>query len=152
MGEIEALLADTSLNGAEIIPVSAVTGAGLDQLAARVDAALETSAKKSAEGLFRLAVDRSFALTGHGTTVTGTVLSGAVRVGDQLMVSPAGLEARVRSIHAQNKPVETGEAGQRCALVLSGAKISKEAVRRGDMVVDPRLHAPSSRIDARFRC
>ncbi len=152
MGEIEALLADTSLKGAEIIPVSAVTGAGLDQLAARIDAALETSAKKSTEGLFRLAVDRSFALTGHGTTVTGTVLSGAVRVGDQLMISPAGLEARVRSIHAQNKPVDAGEAGQRCALVLSGPKIDKEAVRRGDMVVDPRLHAPSSRIDARFRC
>ena len=67
------------------------------------------------------------------------------------MVSPSGLEARVRSINAQNKPVEQGEAGQRCALVLSGPHISKEAVRRGDVVLDPALHAPTARIDASLR-
>ena len=57
----------------------------------------------------------------------------------------------MRSIHAQNQPVEQGEAGQRCALVLSGPGISKEAVRRGDVVVEPTLHAPTSRIDASLR-
>lgn len=150
-GEVEALLDSTALRGAEIVPVSAVTGAGLDVLAARVDAALESSVARSRDGRFRLAVDRSFTLAGHGTAVTGTVLSGAVRVGDQVTVSPAGLEARVRSIHAQNQPVDRGEAGQRCALVLSGPRIGKDTVRRGDVVLDSVLHAPANRIDARLR-
>ena len=149
--DIGVLLKDTSLRGAEIIPVSAVAGAGLDVLAARIDAALESSIARSHEGRFRLAADRSFILSGHGLAITGTVLSGAVRVGDHVKVSPAGLEARVRSIHAQNQPVERGEAGQRCALVLSGPRIGKETVHRGDMVLDPSLHAPTVRIDARLR-
>ena len=150
-GGIDTLLKDTSLARAEIIPVSTVTGTGLDVLAARIDAALAASIARSHEGRFRLATDRSFILAGHGLTVTGTVLSGAVRVGDRVKVSPGGLEARVRSIHAQNRPVERGEAGQRCALVLSGSRIGKETVRRGDMVLDPALHAPTVRIDARLR-
>ena len=149
--EIEALLESTSLKGAEIVPVSAVTGAGLDLLAGRIDAALGASAARSREGRFRLAVDRSFSIPGHGPAVTGTVLSGRVRVGDYVKVSPAGLDARVRSIHAQNRPAEQGEAGQRCALVLSGPRIGKETVHRGDVVLDPSLHAPAARIDARLR-
>jgi selenocysteine-specific elongation factor len=150
-GAVKALLAETGLKDIEIIPVSAVTGAGLDRLTACIDAALGTSMARSREGQFRLAVDRCFTLAGHGTAVTGTVLSGAVHPGSRVTVSPAGLEARVRSIHAQNQPVEQGEAGQRCALVLSGPRISKDAVHRGDMVLDPFLHAPASRIDARLR-
>ena len=96
-------------------------------------------------------MDRSFTLAGLGTTVTGTVLSGKVSVGNQVMISPAGLDARVRSIHAENRPAEAGLAGQRCALVLSGARISKDTIHRGDMVVEPTLHAPALRIDATLR-
>jgi selenocysteine-specific elongation factor len=150
-GDIKRLLAGTGLKDIEIIPVSAVTGAGLDRLTACIDAAPGASAARSREGRFRLAADRCFTLPGQGTAVTGTVLSGTVRAGARVVVSPAGLEARVRSIHAHNRPVEQGEAGQRCALVLSGPRISKDAVHRGDMVLDPLLHAPASRIDARLR-
>ncbi len=149
--DVEAMLAGKGLEGSEIIPVSAVTGEGLPELAARLDAAAARTSSRPKTGLFRLAVDRSFTLAGLGTAVTGTVLSGMVRVDDRVLVSPSGLEARVRSIHAQNQPVEQGEAGQRCALVLSGPQISKEAVGRGDVVLDPVLHAPTSRIDARLR-
>ena len=149
--DVEAMLAGKGLEGSEIIPVSAVTGAGLPELAAHLDAAAARTGGRPKTGLFRLAVDRSFTLAGLGTAVTGTVLSGVVRVDDRVLVSPSGLEARVRSIHAQNQPVEQGEAGQRCALVLSGPQISKEAVGRGDVVLDPALHAPTSRIDARLR-
>ena len=85
-------------------------------------------------GRFRLAVDRSFTLPGTGTVVTGTVLSGAVSVGDQVVVSPSGLKARVRSIHAQDRPTERGKAGDRCALNLAGDGISKDAIARGEMV------------------
>jgi selenocysteine-specific elongation factor len=149
--DIRALLSGTGLKDSEIIPVSAVTGAGLDRLTGCIDAALGASAARSCEGRFRLAADRCFTLAGQGTTVTGTVLSGVIRAGARVVVSPAGLEARVRSIHAHNRPVEQGEAGQRCALVLSGPRINKDAVHRGDMVLDPFLHAPASRIDARLR-
>ena len=149
--EIRAVLAGTGLQDAEILPVSAVTGEGLDVLAARLDAALARPATRPKDERFRLAVDRSFTLAGLGTAVTGTVLSGSVRVEDRVMISPSGLEARVRSINAQDRPVQQGVAGQRCALVLSGPGISKEAVRRGDVVLDPILHAPTLRIDASLR-
>ena len=149
--DVEAALTGTGLEGSEIIPVSAVTGEGLPALTACLDAAVDRTTLRPKSGLFRLAVDRSFTLAGLGTAVTGTVMSGSVRVEDRVLVSPSGLEARVRSINAQNRPVEQGEAGQRCALVLSGPQISKEAVRRGDVVLDPALHAPTARIDASLR-
>ena len=120
-------------------------------LTARLDAAADRTTRRPKTGLFRLAVDRSFTLAGLGTAVTGTVLSGSVHVEDRVLVSPSGLEARVRSINAQNRPVDRGEAGQRCALVLSGPHINKDAVRRGDVVLDSALHAPTARIDARLR-
>lgn len=148
--EIASVLAGTGLEGAEILPVSAVTGEGLDALTHRLDAAITTATARPKEGLFRLAVDRSFTLTGLGTAVTGTVISGTVRVDDHVLISPSGIEARVRSINAQNRPVEHGVAGERCALVLSGSGISKEAVGRGDVVLATPLHAPTSRLDARL--
>jgi selenocysteine-specific elongation factor len=149
--EIAGVLSGTGLARCEIVPVSAVTGAGLDVLAARLDAVRSNVGARLQDGRFRLAVDRSFTLAGFGTAVTGTVLSGSIHVDDHIVVSPSGLEARVRSIHAQNEPVVRGFSGQRCALVLSGPHISKEAVRRGDVVLDPVLHAPTARIDASLR-
>lgn len=148
---VQGVLAGTGLEGTPIVPVSARTGKGIPELIAHLDAALARANARPKVGLFRLAVDRCFTLAGLGTAVTGTVLSGAVAVDDKVVVSPSGLEARVRSINAQNRPVERGEAGQRCALVLSGPGISKEAVRRGEVVLDPALHAPASRIDASLR-
>ena len=149
--DVEAVLMGTGLEGCEIVSVSAVTGDGLPELAAHLDAAAAIATLRPKDGRFRLAVDRSFTLTGLGTAVTGTVMSGSVRPDDHVLVSPSGLEARVRSINAQNRPVEQGEAGQRCALVLSGPQISKDVVRRGDVVLDPALHAPTARIDASLR-
>lgn len=148
--EIRALLAPTSLAGAEILPVSTVTGEGLDRLRDMLWQAAADTASRGETGAFRLAVDRSFILSGTGTVVTGTVLSGAVAVGDTVVVSPTGLPARIRSIHAQNQPAERGVAGQRCALNLTGEGISRDVVSRGDMILDPALHAPTTRIDARL--
>src|ERR1700685_2568902 len=111
----------------------------------------QTIERRAASGRFRLAVDRSFSLTGIGTVVTGTVLSGAVSVGDEVKISPSGTSARVRSIHAQNRPTDRGQAGERCALNLAGDGIAKDVIHRGDMVLDPELHAPTDRIDASVR-
>jgi len=149
--EVEAVIAGTGLAGSPILPVSALTGAGLTELTRQLDLAAATPTRRPKQGLFRLAIDRAFTLQGLGTAVTGTVLSGLVRLEDRLIISPSGLEARVRSINAQNEPVEQGEAGQRCALVLSGPQISKDSIRRGDVILNPTLHAPSQRIDASLR-
>jgi selenocysteine-specific elongation factor len=149
--EIKQLLAGTGLAGAEILPVSAMTGEGLEALRERLFAMAQTIRSRAAGGRFRLAVDRCFTLAGAGTVVTGTVLSGAVAVGERVVVSPCGLAARVRSIHAQNRPAERGVAGERCALNLAGDGVSKEAIARGQMIVEADLHAPTDRIDAMFR-
>ena len=106
MAEVETLLAATSLKGAEIVPVSALSGRGVDELKARLLALGESS--KGATGFARLAVDRSFVLSGAGVVVTGTVHAGEIKVDDRLLLTPSGLEARVRSLHAQNRPAEIG--------------------------------------------
>jgi len=148
--EIRALLAATPLAQAPIFGVSNVTGEGVGELRAflHAQAAAWGGLRRRAGGGFRLAVDRCFTLSGVGTVVTGTVFAGEVRVGDEVAVTPSGNTARVRSIHAQNRAAEIGHAGERCALALAG--VAKEAVARGDWIVAPRLHAPTSRFDARL--
>ncbi len=149
--EVRLALAGTGLAAAEVVPVSAVTGTGLDVLQEKLDAAAASTPDRAATGAFRLAVDRCFTLAGRGTVVTGTVMSGRVAVDDAVIVSPAGLEARVRSIHAQDRPAQEGVAGDRCALLLAGPEISKDSVRRGSVVLAPELHAPATRIDVRMK-
>jgi selenocysteine-specific elongation factor len=149
--EIARALEGTGLAGSDIVPVSAVSGEGVEELRSCLFAQAQATEHTPAQGRFRLAVDRSFTLTGVGTVVTGTVLSGAIAVGDQITISPSGLSARVRSIHAQNLTAERGRAGERCALNLAGEGIAKDLIHRGDVVLDPALHAPTDRIDARLR-
>ncbi len=149
--EIRALLEETGLRGAPILAVSTRTGEGIAALREALARAEAETPPPGSHGAFRLSVDRSFVLSGAGTVVTGTVLSGAVAVGDTVTIAPRGLPARIRSIHAQNRPAERGLSGQRCAPNLAGEGISKEAVGRGDMVLDPALLAPTDRIDALLR-
>lgn len=144
-------LAGTALADAPMIPVSSISGKGVASVRDEIVGAARRFTRRQAVGCFRLAIDRSFTIQGAGTVVTGTVLSGQVSVEDHVVVSPSGLKARVRSIHAQNRQSETGRAGDRCALNLVGPAITKAAVGRGDMVCDPGLHAPSNRIDATLR-
>ncbi len=152
--EIRALLQGSLLAAAPVLPVSVVTGQGLEALAehlARGHSELKAQGPQAAgrrSGLFRLAVDRSFSLAGIGTVVTGTAVSGQVAVGDKLSLSPRGVEVRVRSIHAQNEAASSGHAGQRLALNLAG--VEKTDVRRGDWLLASALHAPTQAFDARL--
>ena len=148
IAQVEALLARTGLAGCPIFPLSSITGQGVAALRQQLDAMAQTQVTRVTEGGFRLAVDRSFSLSGVGTVVTGTVFSGTVHVGDQLLLSPSGLPVRIRAIHAQNQPAQTGHAGQRCALNLVG--VEKTQIQRGDWVLAPALHAPSARMDVRL--
>ena len=149
--QIRQETAATELAGADILPVSTVTGEGIDDLRQKIVDAAHSVQARNGRGRFRLAVDRSFTLAGTGTVVTGTVLSGSVAVDDQVIVAPSGLKARVRSIHAQNHPAGSGQAGDRCALNLAGNGIAKDVIARGDMICDPALQAPSDRIDATLK-
>ncbi|MFM6990431.1 MAG: selenocysteine-specific translation elongation factor, partial [Rhodoferax sp.] len=149
--DIDALLRGTALQGAPIFPVSAVTGAGLPALKARLleAQAMATVNAPRLESGFRLSIDRSFSLAGVGTVVTGGCYSGSVAVGDTLTLSPGGRAVRVRGIHAQNQKAEAGHAGQRLAINLAG--VEKAEVKRGDWLLAPALHLPTQRIDGRMR-
>jgi selenocysteine-specific elongation factor len=149
--EIDALLAGTALAGSPVVPIATPKGEGVDDLRKYLFDAAHAVAQRASDQRFRLAVDRSFTLQGTGTVVTGTMLSGAVAAGDTVAISPSGVTARVRSIHAQNREADRGVAGERCAINLAGDGISKDAISRGDVVLDPALHAPTDRIDARLR-
>ena len=149
--EIHNLLASTGLGQAQVFPVSAQTGSGIDALRAHLHQVAESAPPRSQAGRFRLAVDRRFTLSGAGTVVTGTVHAGTVGVGDELVLSPSGQSVRVRGIHAQNQPSDTGRAGQRCALNLAGPGLEKDAIERGDWVVHRDLHRPTGRFDALLR-
>jgi selenocysteine-specific elongation factor len=149
--QAKAMIAATRLALAEVLTVSALSGAGVDALRAHLEEAAGAIRDRRAGQRFRLAVDRVFTLSGVGVVATGTVLSGSVHLGDRIQLSPSGLFARVRSLHAQNRPAEAAHAGERCALNLTGPSITKDAIRRGDVALDPELHAPTDRIDARIR-
>ncbi len=149
--ELAILLDGTSLADAPIFPVSGLTGDGIPELKAHIEAAAAAHAEDRGKGQFRLAVDRCFTLSGAGLVVTGTAFSGAVTAGDRLVLSPRGVAVRVRAIHAQNRESETGHAGERCALNITGSDLSREVVHRGDWVLAAPAHAPTDRIDARVR-
>ncbi|WP_251863508.1 selenocysteine-specific translation elongation factor [Achromobacter sp. Marseille-Q4962] len=149
--QIAALAAGTFLADAPVYAVCAARDGdeGVSALRAHLHGAAQAQPAREAGGLFRLAVDRVFTLSGHGTVVTGTAHAGVARAADEgadLRLMPAGKRVRVRGIHAQNRPSETGAAGQRCALNLAG--VSREEVARGDWVADARCFLPSRHIDA----
>jgi selenocysteine-specific elongation factor len=146
--EVAALLAGTALAGSPVFPVSSLSGEGIFALRQHLEQQSVLLPQRDPEAGFRLAIDRAFTLAGAGTVVTGTVHTGRVRLGDTLLLSPSGKEVRVRGIHAQNRPDESGRAGQRCAINLAG--VAREEVERGDWLVAPTLHEPVSRIDVQL--
>ena len=149
--EIAALLAGTQLQDCPIFPLSSLNGEGIPALRAHLEQSATGSPPREARGHFRLAVDRVFTLPGTGTVVTGTVFSGAVHTNDKLILSPSGLEVRVRGIHAQNRASDIGRTGQRCALNIAGTQLEKQDVHRGDWILSADLHQPIQRLDARLR-
>ncbi len=131
--------------GSPVVPVSAKTGEGLDELRAALAEAVAGLEHHALLGATRLYVDRAFTLRGIGTVVTGTLWSGSVGEGDELRAEPAGIDVRVRSGQVHDEPVERAEAGQRVALALPG--VERNAVRRGDALAEPGAFPVSYRLD-----
>jgi selenocysteine-specific elongation factor len=134
---------------APVLEVSSVTGAGIAAVRDHIETKVSTP--RDASGGFRLAIDRSFSPTGAGLVVTGTIASGAVSVGDRLLLSPSRLAARVRGIQVHHEAAASAQAGDRCALAITGPRIERTRLKRGDWLIDPSLHAPTQRIDALVR-
>jgi selenocysteine-specific elongation factor len=146
-GQVRALVERSFLQGAPIIPVSALTGTGLPELCDRLAELARGVPTKSADGPFRLPVDRSFTMRGAGTVVTGTVISGRLRGGDHVVLLPQERSLRVRGLQVQGKAVQEIVAGQRAAVNLSG--VEKDEIGRGDVIASPGVFAPSVMLDAR---
>jgi selenocysteine-specific elongation factor len=136
--------------GAEVVPVAALRGDGLDELRAALDRAASATPSRAvdADAPTRLHVDRSFTLKGIGTVVTGTLWSGSLAAGDQLTILPAGTRARARSVQVHDEPVERAAAGQRVAVNLVGVR--RDEVGRGDVLVRDAAIEPAHILDARL--
>jgi selenocysteine-specific elongation factor len=131
--DVQATIASTSLRDAPIIPVSARTGEGMDELRQAIVQQATAPAARTDDDLFRMPIDRVFTVRGTGTVVTGTVWSGNVAVEETVDVRPAGPHARVRGIQVHGAALTSARALERAAVALSGVDTS--AVQRGDVLV-----------------
>ncbi len=146
--DVMALLEDTRLAGAPVLPVSARTGAGLPDLITALASALAASPPRPDMARPRLPIDRVFTISGFGTVVTGTLLDGRLRVGDEVSIEPVGLPARVRGLQTHQESLDHAVPGSRVAVNLSG--VATEDIRRGDVLTVTGLYPSTRLLDASF--
>ncbi|MCC2670060.1 MAG: SelB [Armatimonadetes bacterium] len=146
--EIRGVLKGTFLAHAPMVPVSSITGAGIDELRNLLDRMAEEVPTRTIVGPWRLPIDRVFTIRGFGTVVTGTLIAGVARVGDRVQVLPRGLETRVRSIQVHGASCDFAEAGTRVALNLAGLEV--EDVERGDVAAPLNTQRATQALDARL--
>ncbi|HEY7059944.1 MAG TPA: selenocysteine-specific translation elongation factor [Chloroflexota bacterium] len=147
--EVEETLADTTLAGAPLIPVSAMTRAGLDELLATLDRLLDQAPAKPNTGWPRLPIDRVFTIAGFGTVVTGTLVHGELRLGQEVEIEPSGKRGRIRGLQTHKKKAEVVPAGTRVAVNVSG--LGTEDLQRGDVLTSPGWLRPTRTVDVRLR-
>jgi selenocysteine-specific elongation factor len=148
--EIRELVKGTFLEKAPLIATSAQTGAGIPELRAAIAAVCRQVEERTGVEWFRMAIDRSFIVQGHGTVVTGSVTSGSVRVGDEVEWQPRGEKVRVRSLQNHDRPVEEVHRGMRAAINLAG--VHHEQVIRGQELTTPGYLVPSRVLTIRLHC
>jgi selenocysteine-specific elongation factor len=147
MAEVEDVLKGTTLEGAPMIPVSAVTGEGIPELLSTLDTLLETTETRKDSGRPRLAIDRSFTMSGFGTVVTGTLIDGSLSVGMEAEIVPSGRVARIRGLQSHRQKIETASPGRRLAVNLSG--VSHDQIQRGEVLTIPGWLRPTIALDVR---
>jgi selenocysteine-specific elongation factor len=145
--EIEELTRGSFLEGSLLVPVSALTGFGLDDLKGELSRAAESAPARDAGRHLRLPIDRSFAVKGFGTVVTGTLVSGSVGLEEEVELYPTGRRLRVRGLQSGGKTHERAVAGQRTAVNLAG--IDHSEIKRGMVLAPPGIFEPTDRLDAR---
>lgn len=146
--DLRALLRDTPFHDAPICRVSALSGAGVEELRGLILQTLAAIPPRQDLEVYRQPVDRVFSVKGFGTVITGTVLSGKLRVGEEVEIQPSGLIARVRGLQSHDQEVEEVRAGFRAAVNLAGLEL--EQVQRGMVLAQPGLYHPVEIFNARL--
>ncbi len=146
--EVEDLVQGTFLEGAKLLPVSAVSGAGLDDLRDEIARLVREAPRRDVDGFFRMPVLRVFTSEGFGTVVTGIPSSGRISVGNRVHVQPSERVGRVRGLQVYHRPSEHAEAGHRTAINI--ADLERKKVRRGDVVCEPDVFAETRIVDAKL--
>ncbi len=142
-------LGDSFLKDAPFIPVSAIDGTGLDKLKeALLNEASKIPGKDESSNVY-LPIDRVFTMSGFGTVITGTLVSGTLETSSQMLIYPGKKEARIRSIQVHNEKVEAAYPGERTGVNLAG--IDKEDIERGDVLATPGSLIATSRLDGRVK-
>jgi len=144
--DIRKLIHGTFLESAPILPVSNVTGEGIDLLKAKLTEMIGQIEVKPDLGIFRMPIDRHFTIKGFGTVVAGTILSGKIRIGDTLEILPQKTKVKIRGIEVHNKKVEEATLGYRAAINLAG--VEKEEVERGYVLAQIGYFEPSNFLNA----
>ncbi|MDQ2886973.1 MAG: selenocysteine-specific translation elongation factor [Chloroflexota bacterium] len=147
--EVTDLLRPTTLADAPLLPVSALTGQGLPELVAALERILAEAEERHNIGRPRLPIDRVFTLSGFGTVVTGTLLDGTFKLGQEVEILPQGLRTRLRGLQTHKQQVEVAQPGSRVALNL--ANVPRTELARGDVVTLPGQLRATMLFDARLR-
>lgn len=147
--DIRKELADTVLANAQIVPVSAKTRQGLDDVLCELDRLLQVVSPRSDFGKPRLPIDRVFSIAGFGTVVTGTLIDGSFSVGQEIEIVPGGKRGRIRGLQTHKEKVERAIPGSRVAINLSGLRV--EELARGQVVALPGTLAATTLVDARVQ-
>lgn len=146
--DINEYFAGTFLENAPMVTVSSTTGEGIEEVRNLLDKLVSGREFSEASGPFRLPVDRVFTIKGFGAVVTGTSISGRIKVGDDVTVFPKGIIAKIRGIQVHEQDVSEVEAGNRTAINIQG--VDKEIISRGDMIATPGCLLRSYIFDADF--
>ncbi|MEO0184834.1 MAG: SelB C-terminal domain-containing protein, partial [candidate division WOR-3 bacterium] len=139
--DINKLTQDSFLQNAPIVPVSNVTGEGIEELKKILDQLIEQTESKKDKGIFRMPIDRCFTMKGFGTVIAGTVLSGKIKIGDTVELLPQKKQLKIRGIEVHNKKAEQVGTGFRAAINIAGAE--KEEIERGNVIAQPGYFEPS---------
>jgi selenocysteine-specific elongation factor len=146
--EVAAAIAATPLAGAPLVEVSATTKQGFPELIAAMAGLLRDAPARRDIGRPRLPIDRAFTMTGFGTVVTGTLVDGTLRVGEEVELVPGGRRARIRGLQTHRRAMEGARPGSRVAANLSG--IDKDEIARGMVLAHPGTQIPAAVIGARL--
>jgi selenocysteine-specific elongation factor len=149
LAQVRADAATLLPEGTPVHMVSNTESTGIAGLKAELERQAKNRTAREAQGHFRMSIDRAFHLQGRGLVLTGTIASGDVATGDTVRLQPQGEALRVRSIHTQDAPAESGRAGERCALNVSG-DVHKDDIERGDWVAGEGCIDATARFDTRI--
>ncbi|MBR1437459.1 MAG: selenocysteine-specific translation elongation factor [Synergistaceae bacterium] len=144
--DVKDFVKGTFLEGKPVVPVSSVTGEGLDDLRRQITSLIDRVEVRPRSGAFFLPVDRAFTISGFGTVVTGTAYHGTAHPSDRIEVLPSGREGRIRTLQVHGQSVESAYAGQRVAANLAGIDI--DDISRGDVVCNKGVFRPTRCFEA----